>query len=129
MGQFRSDFPGLPDRDDPSWPGVYQTVYAQLTAMGLPLPGRPYNEITRAQLLKHLQQQAGALVKEELKRTEDPDYTGKTDVESGATLNGYHTPGDWHHASVPINRVLQGLPFAPNSVTEDDVKESKKNGV
>lgn len=129
MGQLNCDFPALPEKTDPAWPAVYGMVYDQLAAMGLPTPGRPYGEITRAQLLKHLQQQAGKIVKEELKRTADPDYSGQTDGESAATLNGYHSPGDWHRATVPINRVLQALPFAPNSLTEDDVKESKKNGV
>lgn len=128
MAQIKSDFPALPDNTDPTWPAVYGMVYDQLTAMGLPLPAQPYNLISRAGLLKHLQQQAGKMVKEELKRAADPDYTGKTDGECAGMLNGYHSPGDWHRSTVPIHRIFQGLPFAPNSLTEDDVKEAKKNG-
>lgn len=125
MGRIVSDFPQLPDTNDPQWIAVYTAVYAQLTAMGLPTPGPSPAQISRAQLLNHLQKEAGKLVKEELKKSAAPDYSGKTDEEQTALVNDYHQE---HGNAPPVNYVLVSFPFAPNFLTLDDVKGSKANG-
>jgi hypothetical protein len=125
MGQINSDFPQLPDIDDPQRIAVYSAVYAQLAAMGLPTPGPSPAQISRAQLLNHLQKEAGKLVKEELKKTTNPDYSGKTDEEQAALVNDYHQE---HGNAPPVNYVLLSFPFAPNLLTLADVKGSKQNG-
>jgi len=125
MSQIVSDFPQLPGQDDPQWIAVYTAVYEQLTAMGLPTPGPSPSQISCAQLLNHLQKEAGKLLKSELQKTGNPDYSGKTDEEQTALVNGYH---EEHGSAPPVNYTLVMFPFAPNFLTLDDVKGSKQNG-
>jgi hypothetical protein len=123
MAKIAAPFAQLPDRTDPNWPGVYETVYAQLVGMGLEVPGTPANEISRADLEGHLQKLAGQLLKAELKKTDHPNYSGMTDDEQWARLhtNDLATPP-------PISRAFTGLPYAPNSVDIADVTNAKKAG-
>lgn len=125
MSQIVSDFPQLPDHDDPNWIGIYTLVYNQLTAMGLPIPESLPAEISRVQLLKHLQLQAGRMIQIELKKNDKPDYSAKSNEEKVTLVNDYRE--DSRNAP-PVNYVLVGLPFAPNVLTLEDVKESEKNG-
>lgn len=125
MGQIVSDFPQLPGQDQPDWIATYTAVYEQLTAMGLPTPGPSPAQISRAQLLNRLQKEAGKLVKEELKKNANPDYSGKTDEEQTALGNDYH---EEHGNAPPVNYVLVSFPFAPNLLTLADVKGSKQKG-
>ena len=85
MGAIVSDFPQLPP-DVAGQAGLYQKVYDDLTALGIALPAQLANVVTRAQLLAHLQAQAGAIIKAEL--AGDPDGVGfgaATDAQA-ATL-------------------------------------------
>lgn len=125
MAKLTSDFPLLPDDAAPDRYLVYAFVYEQLTSLGLPVPTTPAAAITRAELLAHLQKEAGKLLKEELKKTVKPDYSGKTDQEQTDLFNAYH---DEHGSPPPVSYVLVKFPFAPNLLTLDDIKESKKNG-
>lgn len=121
MAKIGAPFAQLPDRTDPNWPGVYETVYAQLEAMKLATPATPANEISRADLEAHLQMLAGQLLKGELKKTDKPNYSGMTDDEQWARLhtNDSATPP-------PICRALVGLPYAPNFIDIADVTNAKK---
>lgn len=124
MSQLTSDFAQLPGTNDPDWIDIYQAVYSQLEAMGLPMPPQPPTVIGRDVLLLHLQKTAGKIIKAELDKTDRPDYSGKSDQEQADLLN------DWAEENgdaPPVNRQLVGLPFAPNALTSDDVKESKLN--
>lgn len=125
MAKISTPFAQLPDRTDPYWPGIYETIYAQLAAMGLPVPGRPYNEVTRAQLEDHLQKQAGKLIKAELKKTAKPNYSGLTDDEKWTKL---HAHSDETIDPPGICTCLAGLPYAPNAIDIADVTNSQKNG-
>jgi hypothetical protein len=124
MAKIQSPFSLLASDDDPNRLGIYAAVYAELTRLGLNLPGRPYNEITRAQLENHLQVEAGKLMKEELKKNVNPDYSGKTDAEQTDLVNGFHFENG---AAPPVNIVFIDLPFAPNALTVGDVGSSKQN--
>lgn len=87
MGSLTSDFPNLPLDADPKRVALYTGVYADLTSLGLPLPAQPANTVTRAQLLAHLQAQAGAIIKAEL--AADPDGVGfgaATDAQAAVLL-------------------------------------------
>jgi len=123
MAKIAAPFAQLPDKTDPNWPGVYESVYTQLTAMGLEVPATPANEITRDKLENHLQKLAGQVLKAELKKTDKPNYSGMTDDEQWARLhtNDSATPP-------PICRALVGLPYAPNFIDIADVTNAKKNG-
>lgn len=86
MGAIVSDFPNLP-ADAPGQAGLFQKVYDDLTALGIALPAQAANVATRAQVLAHLQAQAGALIKAEL--AGDPDgvgFGGAADDAARATL-------------------------------------------
>lgn len=79
MGAIVSDFPDLPA--DGATPAeiaarqrAYAGVYEDLVELGIPVPAQAADVITRAQLLAHLQAQAGALIKAEL--AGDPDGRG-----------------------------------------------------
>lgn len=123
MAKIAVPFAQLPDRTDPNWPGVYETVYAQLVAMGLEVPGTPAKKISRADLEGHLQKLAAQLLKAELKKTDHPNYSGMTDDEQWARLhtNDVATPP-------PICRAFAGLPYAPNFIDIADVTNAKKAG-
>jgi len=125
MGQVNSDFPQLPQDGDSHRIEVFTAVYEQLTAMGLPTPGPSPAQISRAQLLNHLQKEAGKIVKQELQKTANPDYSGKTDEEQTALINDYHQE---HGSAPPVNYTLIMFPFVPNALTLDDVKGFKQNG-
>lgn len=121
MAKIAAPFAQLPDRTDPNWPGVYETVYAQLTAMGLDLPATAANEISRDDLQAHLQKLAGQLLKAELKKTDHPNYSGMSDDEQWARLHNNDTA-----TPPPICRALAGLPYAPNAIDIADVTNAKK---
>lgn len=125
MSKVVSDFPLLPDDADPFRYLIFAFVYEQLASLGLPVPPIPAAAITRAELLDHLQTEAGKLLKEELKKTAKPDYSGKTDEEQTDLFNNYH---DEHGSPPPVSYVLVKFPFAPNVLSLDDIKEGKKNG-
>jgi hypothetical protein len=93
MGAIVSDFVGLP-ADVPGQAGLYQKAYDDLTALGIPLPAQLANVITRAQLLAHLQAQAGALIKAEL--AGDPDGVGfgaATDAQAAVLISNPYVLG------------------------------------
>lgn len=93
MGSIVSDFPQLlletdPNRYQRNKAGTivadsYQQVYDDLTALGLPVPAQAVGVVTRAQLVAHLQAQAGALIKAELNG--DPDNIGYAGAPDDAT--------------------------------------------
>lgn len=124
MAKLISDFPLLPGDSDPAKFLIYDFVYEQLLSLGLPVPATSPILITRAELLDHLQKEAGKLLKEELKKAAKPDYSGKTDEEQTDLFNGYH---DEHGSPPPVSYVLVKFPFAPNLLALDDIKEAKKN--
>lgn len=111
-----SDFPQLPGDNDSDRIEVYGIVYAQLTAMGLPHPGTPPALIKRANMLNWLQTQAGLLVHLELAKAR---YQGHTDAECAAALNKADVLGAF--TASPLHGTLIAFPFAPNSLTADDV--------
>lgn len=119
MAKLVSDFPQLAGDDDPNRLTIYAAVYDDLARIGVAVPGRPSASITRAQLVTHLQQEAGKLIKQELQKG---GYTGKTDAEQTDLLNSFQVE---HGAAPPVNLVLIGFPFAPNALTIDDVKGAK----
>jgi len=123
MAKIISEFPQLPDKNHSDWPSVYVSVYEQLAEIGAAVPAIPSTDISRAQLLDHLQTEAGKFLKTELKKKVKPDYSGKTDDEQLALINGYH---DENGAPTPINTSMLKFPFAPNSLALNDVKEAKK---
>lgn len=119
MAKLVSDFPQLAGDDDPDRLTIYAAVYAELARIGAALPGRPSSAITHNQLVTHLQQEAGKLIKQELQKA---DYAGKTDAEQAALLDSFQVE---HGAAPPVNLVLIGFPFAPNALTVDDVIGAK----
>lgn len=77
MGALTSDFPNLPADADPNRAALYAKVYADLTTLGLALPGTASSLITRAALLAHLQGIAGQLIKDDLANdTAGLDFAG-----------------------------------------------------
>ena len=125
MAKLKSFFSLLAGDDDPNRLGIFAAVYAELERLGLNVPGQPYYQITRAQLENHLQVEAGKLMKQELQKSANPDYTGKTDPEQTDLVNGYHFENG---AAPPVNVVFIDLPFAPNILTVEDVGNAKQNG-
>lgn len=83
MGSLTSDFPQLPQDGDSNRAKIYALVYSDLLALGLPVPAQTSDVVTRAQLLAHLQAQAGAIIKAEL--TGDPDSVGYAGAPDDAT--------------------------------------------
>ncbi len=116
---LKSDFPQLPGDDDPNHVAVYQMVYDQLDAMGINHPGIPADKITRANLVNHLQYEAGKLLKKEL---QDARYQDKSDGDAADLLNA---PDFANGKPARANVILVGFPFAPNAFTADDVTSSK----
>lgn len=98
MGAIVSDFEGLPA--DGATPGeiaarqrAYAGVYEDLAALGLPVPVQASNVVTRAQLLAHLQAQAGALIKAELAGDPEARGYGAGDAADAVTLAADFVPG------------------------------------
>lgn len=93
MGAILYDFPSLPADNDPEKTRLYAGVYADLQALGLPVPAAAPAVISRAALVAHLQAQAGELIKGEL--TADPDgvYTGgPDDTELARRISNDYVP-------------------------------------
>ena len=87
MGAIVSDFPQLPQDADADRVGIYTKVYESLTSLGLALPAQAPGVVTRAQLLAHLQQLAGEIIKTEIQN--DPEtrgYGGFTDAQIADAL-------------------------------------------
>jgi len=113
MGSLVSDFPQLPLDADPKRAVIYSAVYSDLAALGIPLPAESSDVVTHAQLLAHLQAQAGAIIKAEL--TGDPDsigYAGAPDDATRAQLlcNAYvlATARRWPGSSLTGYQVAAG---------------------
>lgn len=119
MAKLVSDFPQLAGDNDPDRLAIYAAVYADLARIGAAVPARDSSKITHDQLVTHLQQEAGKLVKQELQKG---GYAGKTDAEQAGLLNSFQVE---HGAAPPVNLVLIGFPFAPNALTVDDVIGAK----
>ena len=122
MAKLVSDFALLAGDNDPDRLTIYGIVYAELARIGAAVPGRSSSAITHDQLVTHLQQAAAKLVKQELQKIANPDYSGKSDTDQAALLDTFQIE---HGAAPPVNLVLIGFPFAPNALTADDVKGSK----
>lgn len=118
--KITSDFPQLPQDEDPYRIAIYQAVYDQLDAMGIGHPGTPAANISRANMLKHLQQEAGKIVHQELQAAK---YQGHTDAENAAALDTADPLGAFNAPA--IHDILIGFPFMPNAVTPDDVTNTK----
>jgi hypothetical protein len=123
MAKISAAFSQLPEKTDPNWPGVYETVYAQLTTMGLEVPSTPANEISRDKLESHLQKLAAKLLRAEFKKTDKPNYSGMTDDEQWTRFHKQEAS-----EPPPICSALAGLPYAPNAIDIADVTNCKKNG-
>jgi hypothetical protein len=120
MPKLNSDFPLLPADNNPNRVSIYAAVYAQLQAIGVNPPGQGPGLISHDNLLRHLQQEAGKIVKNELQKV---GYNGHSDAECAALLDSALVPGPFNAPA--IHDILVGFPFAPNAVTVDDVTGSK----
>jgi hypothetical protein len=138
---------------------LYGGVFDDLERAGDPLPEKGPEEITRAELLEHLQLRAGARIEREALTDPEGRYKpGASDEEIHATLHGAWTkpmppkPGsvedvankqaaanaqaEGKEAPDPllvdepqvarIAKVLEGLPYAPNEVTIEDVRAARR---
>lgn len=138
---------------------IYGGIYADLERNGEPLPEKGPEEITRAELLEHLQERAGARIEREALTDPEKRYKpGASDDEIHATLHaGWSKPVPPKPGSVEdqankqaaanaaaegkpapepllvdtpqparIAAVLEGLPYAPNEVTVDDVAAARR---
>lgn len=114
-----SNFPQLPDDEDPNRVTVFQMIFSQLDSMGIGHPGTPADTITRANMLRHLQQEAGKLLHSEL---QDARYQGQSDIDAADLLN---KPDFKTEKPARVSTVLLGFPFAPNAVSADDVTNCK----
>jgi len=117
--KITSDFPQLPGDDSPNRIAIYQSVYDQLDTMGIGHPGTPAANISHSNMLKHMQQEAGKIVHQELQKA---GYSGHTAEENAAALDTANPLGPFN--APPIHDILIGFPFVPNSVTPDDVSNS-----
>ena len=118
--RITSDFPQLPGDNDSNRIAAYQGVYDQLDALGIQRPGIPVALISRANMLRHLQQAAGKIVHDELKKAA---YQGHTDDENAAALDNPNPLGAFNAS--PLHDILIGFPYMPNVVTAEDVSSSK----
>lgn len=138
---------------------LYGGVFDDLERAGDPLPEKGPEEITRAELLEHLQLRAGARIEREALTDPEGRYKpGASDAEIHATLHGAWSkpaapkPGsveDQANRQAAANAqaegkdapepvlvdtpqvariavVLQGLPYAPNEVTIEDVAAARR---
>lgn len=93
MGAILSDFPQLPADGNPDRVALYTAVYADLTALGLTVPPQAANVVTRAQLLAHLRQLAGDIIKAEiLADPEARNYGGLTDAQIAESVASEFAP-------------------------------------
>jgi hypothetical protein len=111
MGAILSDFPSLPLDAAPDRVAIYTRIYAELTALGLAVPGTGAGAITRAALLLHLQGLVGQIVKDELlANPETLDYAG-TDAATAVEVNRPYTPPNgrrWPGSNLTGYRTIAG---------------------
>ncbi|MFL5310780.1 MAG: hypothetical protein ACJ79H_10050 [Myxococcales bacterium] len=118
MGAIKSDFENLPKEDAKGAAAAFAAVCADLERLGLPRPAgkTPPEQMTREELLAHLQTIAGELVGRYI--------AGKPDALDGAA-------DDWEIAariSARLGEVWGALPYAPNAITAVDVSAARMMG-
>lgn len=120
MAAIKSDFPNLPDDKDPNQAVIFRGILNGLEARGIPLPDKSPKTLKRADMLAHLQTIAGDLIRKDL------DADGKRDG-AARVFKDARTNEDVAAAFNEFRaEVFVGLPFAPNTITADDVAAAKK---
>jgi hypothetical protein len=120
MGAIKYDFAGVPiiptsrgkNESDEAWETrrrVYRGLYGDFERLGLPRPARPDHEITRDEVVAHLQQMVGDMVSRELANTEL--YDGFSDEQIARVIQR--------------TGILHGVPYAPNLLSPADVAAAR----